>query len=461
MRAKKINIHIVGAGEIGVALAGQLAADGCSVTVIDTDPMILNSVGNSLDVFCYQGNGASYASLREVKAGDADVFIAATDSDELNILACMTAHLLGAKHTIARVRNVEYAHQTSFYRDRLGLSMTINPDLAAAREISRVLRFPLATRVEVFAEGRAELVELRLDAGSALCDKSLVDIGRKTDFDLLICAVVRNGEVFIPKGGFVLRSGDVLYLTGAADAFRRSFKAMGMPVRPVRSALITGAGRITAYLSELLSREGVRVTVVERNHELAAEFSHAVPACAVMNDDTISYFNTMTESDIRNTDAYISLTESDKFNILAAIYADSLHIGRVIYRVSSASRLKALDQGKRFTAVSREDTAVDLIIGYARSLMNAEEIDAVDSYYRLMDGRVEFTQFHVVETTSRLNRPLKSWKLKPNTLVACILRAGRPIRPRGDDVIRPGDNVLIASAGRQLVRLEEIFDDTP
>ncbi len=458
MRTKKINIHIVGAGDIGVALARQLSEDGCSVTVLDTDAAVVGDVGNTMDVICFQGNGASYASQKEAGSGDADLFIAVTDSDELNILACLTAHLLGAKRTVARIRNVEYARQSDFYRDRMGLSMTINPELAAAMEISRVLRFPSATRVEVFAGGRAELVEMRLQADAPLCDNSLMEINRKMGINLLICAVVRGEEIYIPKGDFVLKANDILYLTGAADAFRKAFKAMKMPVRPVRSALLAGAGRITHYLAELLHREGVRVTVVERNHVKAVEFNRSVPDCSVMNDDVISYFNGMSGADLRNTDAFVALTDSDEYNVVAGLYAETLGISRSIVRLNGSSRLKALSGDGKITAVSREDTAVDLILGYARSLMNAEENDAVESLYRLMDGRIEFTEFRVTEHSAHLNQPIKEWRLKPDTLIACILRKSRPILPRGDDVILPGDSVLVATTHRQLVRLEDIFD---
>ncbi len=458
MRAKKINIHIVGAGEIGVALARQLSEDGCSVTVLDTDPAVVSDVSNTMDVICFQGNGASYAALQEAGSGDAELFIAVTDSDELNILACLTAHLLGAKRTAARVRNVEYARQSVFYRDQMGLSMTINPELAAAMEISRILRFPSATRVEVFAGGRAELVEMRLQADAPLCGRSLMEINQKMGIDLLICAVVRGEEVYIPKGDFVLNADDILYLTGAADAFRKAFKAMKMPVRPVRSAILAGVGRITHYLAELLRREGVHITVVEKDHVKAVGFNRSVRDCSVMNDDIIGYLNGMSETYLRNTDAFVALTDSDEHNVVAGLYADSLGIGRVVFRLNGSSRLKALSKNRRTATVSLEDTAVDLILGYARSLMNAEENDAVESLYRLMDGRIEFTEFRVTEHSTHLDQPLREWRLKPDTLIACILRNSRPILPRGDDVIRPGDSVLVATTHRQLVRLEDIFD---
>ena len=211
-----MKIFIVGGGKIGRVLAGQLVHDGYEITVIDKDENVVNSLGNSMDIICLQGNGASCATLQDMSVENADIFIAVTDSDEMNILSCLTAHMLGAKHTIARIRDVDYARQYKFYRDRLGISMIINPELATAMEIYRLLRFPLATRVEVFAKGRAELVEMSLKEESPLCGKSLIEINQNMGINLLICAVVREEEAFVPKGDTVLHAGDILYMTGAA-----------------------------------------------------------------------------------------------------------------------------------------------------------------------------------------------------------------------------------------------------
>ena len=456
-KKRKINVHIIGAGGIGIALAGQLSQDNCSVTVVDTDAAVVTVISNTLDVFCYRGNGASYATLREVGAGDADIFIAVTDSDEMNILACLTAHLLGARHTVARVRDIDYARHANFYRNQLGLSMTINPELAAAREISRVLRFPSATRIEVFAKGRAELVEMHLSAASPFCGKSLAEIGQ-LGFNLLICAVVRGADVHIPKGHFVLEPGDVLYLSGAADAFRKAFREMNLPVKPIHTALIAGAGRISYYLAELLLREGIHVTVVEKSHTASVDFCRSVPACSVMNDDAIGYFDSMSDSDIRHTDAFIALTANDEYNVVASMYAGSLQIGKVISRLSTNSKLKVLQQSDRITTVSQEDTAVDLILGYARSLMNAEGHDAVESLYRLMDGRIEILEFRITDASSHLGQPIREWRMRPDTLLACIMRGAKTVIPRGDDEIRPGDSILVVTTHKQIVRLEDIFD---
>lgn len=454
-----MKILIVGGGEIGRNLAMQLAHDGYQVTVIDREESVVDSMGNSADVICLQGNGASYGTLKEAGAGDADILIAVTDSDELNILSCMTAHMMGAGHTIARIRDVDYSKQNRFYKDKLGLSMTINPELATAMEIYRTLRFPLATRVEVFAGGRAELVEMTVGSDSPLGGKSLIEINQHMGINLLICAVVREGEVFVPKGDTVLCSGDILYLTGAAEEFRKSFKKLKLPIKPLQSVLIAGGGRISYYLTAVLLKQGAKVTVVEKNTELAEKISAGIPGAAVMCDDALTYFDSMSAADIANTDAFIALTENDEYNLIASLYAESQKINKVISRINAKSRLKVLPSEKRISTISREDVAADRILGYGRSLLNAEDNDAVESLYRLMDGKIEFIEFKIDEKDKKLHIPLKELKLKRNILLGCIIREGKTIIPRGDDMLEPGDIALVATIKRQIARLEDIFAD--
>ncbi len=299
-----MRIFIVGGGEIGRSLAVQLSRDGYELTMIDKEESVVSNISNSVDAISYQGNGASYAVLKNLNASEADIFIAVTNSDELNILSCFTAHMLGAKHTIARIRDVDYATQNRFYRNKLGLSMIINPELATAMEIYRLLRFPLATRVEVFAGGRAELVEMSVGENSPLAGKSLIEINKNMGINLLICAIVRKGEAFVPKGDTILQVGDILYLTGAAEEFRKSFKQLKLPIKPLQSVMIAGGSRISHYLSEVLLRQGAKVTIVEKNKEMAENLSALVPKAAVMCDDTLAYFDSMSNADISNTDAF-------------------------------------------------------------------------------------------------------------------------------------------------------------
>lgn len=454
-----MKILIVGGGEIGRNLATQLAHDGYQVTVIDREENVVDSMGNSADVICLQGNGASYGTLKEAGAGEADILIAVTNSDELNILSCMTAHMMGTGHAIARIRDVDYARQNRFYKDKLGLSMIINPELATAMEIYRMLRFPLATRVEVFAGGRAELVEMTVGGASPLDGKSLIEINQNMGINLLICAVARNGQVFVPKGDTVLCSGDILYMTGAAEEFRKSFKKLKLPIKPMQSVLIAGGGRISYYLAEVLLKQGAKVTVVEKNTELAEKISEDIPKAAVMCDDALTYFDSMSAMDIANTDAFIALTENDEYNLVAALFAESQKINKVVTRINAKSRLKVLPSETRICTISREDVAADRILGYSRSLLNAEDNDAVESLYRLMDGKIEFIEFKIDEKDRNLNIPLKDLKLKRNILLGCIIRDGKTIIPRGDDVLMPGDLALVATIQRQIARLEDIFAD--
>lgn len=453
----QMQIFIVGGGEIGKSLAVHLARDGYRITIIDREESVIDSMSNTVDVIGFQGNGASYAVLKDVGANEADIFISVTDSDELNILSCLTAHMLGAKHTIARIRDVDYAKQNRFYKDKLGLSMIINPEMATAMEIYRLLRFPLATRVEVFARGRAELVEMTVGDESPLNAKSLIEINKNMGINLLICAVVREEKAFVPKGDTVIQSGDVLYLTGAAEEFRKSFKKLKLPVKPLQSVMIAGGGRISYYLAEVLHRQGAKVTLIEKRRELAKEISAALSGAAVMCDDALAYFDSMSKTDVANTDAFIAMTENDEYNLIAAMYAESQGINKVVSRINAKSRLKVMKAGSRICTVSREDVAADRILGYSRSLLNAEDNDAVESLYRLMDGKIEFIEFKIDEKDKNLNIPLKDLRLKRNILLGCIIRDGKTIIPRGDDMLMPGDTALVATINWQIVRLEDIF----
>ena len=452
-----MKIIIIGGGKIGSALAGQLVKAGHELTVVDKDEAIVSSLGNAMDIICMEGNGASYATLKEISTDKTDIFLAVTDSDELNILSCFTAHMLGAKHTIARIRDVDYAKQNRFYRDKLGISMIINPELATAMEIYRLLRFPSATRVEVFAKGRAELVEMSLGDGSPLNDKSLIEINQGMGINLLICAVARQGEVFVPNGNTVLNTGDILYMTGAAEEFRKAFKKLGLPVKPLKYVMIAGGGIISYYLAEMLLKQGSRVTLIEKNKESATVISEALEGINVICDDALAYFDTMSGSDIANTDAFITLSNDDEYNLVAAMYGESQGISKVISRINNKSRLKVLSNESKIITVSREEVAADRIIGYGRSLLNAEDNDAVESLYRLMDGKIEFIEFRVDEKDGNLDIPLKELKMKKNTLLGCIIRDSKTIIPRGDDVIKPHDSVLVATINRQIMRLEDIF----
>lgn len=459
MREKKnVKVCIVGGGgKIGYALTKQLTMNGCEVTCIDEDASIINTISNTFDVICYQGNGAAYDLLKEAGAGESDIFISVTGSDELNILSCLTAHQLGAKSTVARVRNAEYSVKSEFYKEQFGLSMTINPELAAAKEIHRLLHFPLATRIEVFARGRAELVEMKVEEGNSVIGKSLYELNKVMHINLLICAVVRNGNILIPSGSFVIEKGDTLYITGATDEFNKSFKKMNAGIKSVDSVIIAGASRVSYYLAKMLEKEGVNVTVLEKKHSVAAEFAGEIPGISVMCSDAMEYFASMSESDIENTDAFVALTNNDEYNLIMSMFANTKDVYKVITKMNSFSTLKELKYDDICT-VSKEDAATDVILGYARSRMAAENMDSIESMYRLIDGKIEFIEFQIKLEEEYLEKPLKELKLKSGLLVACIIRGRKPIIPRGDDVIKKGDSVLVVTVDRQVLCMQDIFE---
>ena len=263
--------------------------------------------------------------------------------------------------------------------------------------------------------------------------------------------------MFVPKGDTVIKTGDILYLTGAAEEFRKSFKKLRLPVKPLQSVMIAGGGRISYYLAEVLHRQGAKVTLIEKRRELAREISAAISGAAVMCDDALAYFDSMSNADISNTDAFIAMTENDEYNLIAAMFAESQGINKVVSRINAKSRLKVLKSGSRICTISREDVAADRILGYSRSLLNAEDNDAVESLYRLMDGKIEFIEFKIDEKDKNLNIPLKDLKLKRNILLGCIIRDGKTIIPRGDDMLMAGDTALVATINWQIARLEDIF----
>ena len=252
----------------------------------------------------------------------------------------------------------------------------------------------------------------------------------------------------------------MLYLTGSTASLHKAFVKLGLPVKPIHTALVAGATRITYYLASQLRREGVHVTVVEENHDRAVEFCRGNPGCSVINDNAINYFDSMSEPDIQHTDAFVSLTPNDEYNVVAAMYASSLKTPKVISRLSSNSKLKILQKSDRISTVSKEDTAVNLILGYTRSLMNAEDHDAVESLYRIMDGNIEFIEFRITESFSHVNQPIRKWRLRSDTLLACIMRNLKTIIPRGNDVVRPGDRVLVVTTQKHIGNLEDIFDSS-
>ncbi|MDD6887060.1 MAG: Trk system potassium transporter TrkA [bacterium] len=451
-----MRIFIVGCGKIGQTLAQQLVAESHDVTIIDTDERVLANINNTLDVICYAGNGASYLTLRDAGVQDADLIIAVTESDEVNMLCCLTAHKLGARHTVARVRNPGYFEQLYFLKEELGLSMVINPELAAAQEIARILRFPSAAKVELFAKGRAELASFRLPENSPLIGVPLSKLPQKTGLRVLFCAVERDGDVFIPDGAFTLRAGDRTYITGATDEMAGAFRRMHMLTGRVRDVIIGGGGRITYYLAGILTKAGMQVKIIERSSARAQELVSLLPKCTILHGD-VSNHELLLEEGLSGSDAFVALTGLDEGNILAAMYAGASGARKVIAKVNNPNLVQLIRDGRLESIVSPRDITANRIVAYVRAVNASKESSNVESLFRIVGGKVEVLEFHAAGEGAYLHVPFKDLALKPGILVACLVRNGKAIIPGGLDRIEPRDGVLIVTKDHHLTALSDIL----
>ena len=453
-----MNIMIAGAGKVGVELVRQLSPEH-RVTVIDQSAPLIDNIINIYDVQALCGNCASIDILTEAGADRADLLITATSSDEINILACLVARKLGVPHTIARIRNPEYEKQLRFMRSELGLSMSINPEKAAAREISRVLRFPAAMKVESFSKGRLELVEYRVPDHSRLDGVSLMDLYRSTKIRVLICAVARGEDTVIPGGSFVLRAGDKVYLTSTPDLLAKFFRHLGVFRQQASSVIIVGASKICYYLAEELLRMGMGVRIIDQSEARCTQISEQLPrALVIVGDGTDSEL--LREEGIREADAFVAITGIDEANILMSMSASRQSGGKckVIAKINRRSLVDLVsDEDDIDCIVNARNVTADLIVQYVRAMESASGMK-LKTLHHLVDGAVEALEFHVPDGTPLTGVPLKSLGLKSGILLAGIVRQnGRILIPSGDDMIEPEDDVIVVTTGRRLQDIQDIL----
>ncbi|MBQ4423654.1 MAG: Trk system potassium transporter TrkA [Clostridia bacterium] len=455
-----MQIMIVGCGKMGTSLAVQLVSDGHRVTVIDRSESVIEQISNTQDVIGYVGNGAVFSVLEEAGAKDADLLLALTQSDELNLLACLIAHKIGARHTIARVRNPEYANNMYRISEDLGLSMTVNPDRQAAEEIARVLRFPAAMHVELFARGHVELVTSKLPENSVLSGIPLYELPQKLGVKVLICAVERDGVYTIPSGGFELKGGDVLYVTGAPREVAKALRKAGVLAAPIRSVILGGGGRVSYYLAQELLRSNLSVKIIERSKDAARQIAELLPDAAVINGDVTDH-DLLQEEGIERADAFIALTGLDEGNVLSALYAKRRGVSKVIAKVNNDGLERLVRETALDSVISPKHVASNVILRYVRAREASADHDEVRGLYKIADGSIEVLEFLAgTEIPSLLNVPLKDLKTKKNVLIACIVRNGKAIIPGGADSIQAGDVVLVVSAQRRVNGLGDILEET-
>ncbi len=452
-----MNIVIVGDGKVGATLVEHLSTEGHDVVVIDRDQKIVEQMVNSFDVMGICGNGANCEVQLEAGVQSADLFIAATSSDELNILSCLMAKKAGAAHTIARVRNPDYLNQLPFFKDALGLSMIVNPELDAANEIAKVLRFPNATNIETFYRGLVDLVELKIDSGNPLCNMQLTDIFNKFDVKILVCAVQRKNEVIIPRGDFILQAGDKIHVTAPRGVLVSFLKQLKIYKHRTRDIMIIGGGKMGYYLArQLCETGGYNVKIIENNLERCEKLCELLPQADIIHGDGTDR-SILMEQGIEGQDAFVALTTIDEENIISTMYASSLGVSKTVAKVNRVS-YEVLESIGMDSAISSKAIAANRILAYARALENSGEESSVQTLYKLVGGQVEALEFKIETDFSQIDVPLRDLKLKHDTLIACIIRNHKVIYPGGNDCIELNDRVVIVTKSNHISSINEIFE---
>ena len=450
-----MHIIIVGLGKLGMTMTKQLVKEGHNVSVVDTNNDKLTNAVDAYDVMGVWGNGATVETLEEAGASKAKLIIAATASDEMNILCCLIANRMGTENTIARVRNPDYAAQMQFLRNELGINMIVNPEYETANEISRIIRFPSAANLDSFARGKIEIARIRIHSDNMLCDMPLYDIRKKCKAKVIVCAVQRDEEVFIPSGNFVLRCDDTISITGTRSELSHFMKQTGVYKQKVKNVMIIGGGRIAYYLAKLLSDTGRNIKLIEQNLDRCYQLSDMLPEVTVIHGDGTDQ-DLLDEQGLEYQDALVSLTGIDEENIIVSIYAESRGISKVITKINRHSYSILNDIGLE-TVVSPQIVAGNLVTRYVRALHNSAGSSQIQTLYKLVDGKVEAVEFIVPENAGYENIPFKDLQFLPNLIIGCIIRNGKIIFPGGDDVMKANDSIIVVTAGRILEDIHDIF----
>lgn len=452
-----MQIVIVGLGKVGRALTEQLTAEGHDIVAIDCDAGRTEDIMNVYDVRGVAGNGACYDVQQEAFETGADLLIATTSSDEINMLACLVAKKIGTRHTIARIRDPEYERQLRIMRGELGLSMIINPEKATAREIARVLRFPSAIKLERFCRGRFELIEYRLNPGNPLIGMALSDLYRNIHVKILICAVARGRDIVIPGGSFTLQEGDKIYLTATPRDLGDFFRRLGIFKARANNVMVVGASSMAYYLIKELRDIRMHITVIDSSAERCRLMSERLPGVLVIHGDAADS-ELLNEEGLADMDAFVALTGLDETNIILSMYAAQGDRCKVVAKVNRPSFAElATANGMLDSVVSTATVTSESILQYVRAMQNSLGSN-IKALHRVVGGRVEALEFIVPGKAPYVNIPLKDLPIRQEVLLAGIVRQnGQAIIPSGSDTLQPGDDVVVITTGARINDLRDIL----
>ncbi len=451
-----MKIVVIGDGKVGCTIVEHTCKEGHEVVVIDKNPKVIEELVNSYDAGGICGNGACIDIQESAGVAKADLVVAATSRDEVNMLACLIAKKLGAKATIARVRSYEYNQNIELMKEALGIQMTINPELEAANEIMNIINFPEANRVDTFANGNVDLVELFIPENSPLIGLTLANISTKYQVKILVCAVQRGEEVFIPTGNFTFKAKDKIHITASRLVVKDFLKKLGLIETKMKDILVIGGGKISTYLADQLIKGKYNVKIIEKDYERCLELSELLPGASIVHGDGSDQL-LLEEEGLDSCDAIVCLTNLDEENIIISLYAQKMEVTKIITKVNKESFAGIVETIGVASVISPKDITASRVISYVRSTSNVHGSNIV-KLYKLVNNRVEAIEFIAKQSSKLLNVCLKDLKLKNNVLIASIIRDVDVIIPSGMSQIQENDRVIVVTTGQILDDLNDILE---
>ncbi len=450
-----MKIIIIGGGKVGETLVQNLSSEGHDITVIDRESPVVDQICDRYDVMGFAGNGANYTVLEEADIEHADLVIAATGHDELNMFVCLLARKAGNCQTIARVHNPEYNRAVNFIKDELGLALVINQEFASAQEIARVLRFPSAIEINAFSKGKVELLHFRIPKDSILDRMDLHEMHERLNCNVLVCTQERDGVMVIPQGDTVLHAGDVISIVAPMEEQERFFTKIGLQTHAVRNVMIIGGGDIALYLGKMLLNSGIQTKIIEKDLKRCEELAELLPKASIIHGDG-SDKELLEEEGIRYTEGVVCLTGIDEENVVLSLFAKTCGVRKIITKVNRVAFEEVFDNLNLDTMISPKNITAENIVQYVRAMQNSFGSN-IETLHRMMDDQAEALEFKIRENFTKLDIPLSQLPLKPGVLVGAIYRNGRVILPRGADSIRRGDTVLIITTLKGLNDISDVF----
>lgn len=443
-----MKIIIIGAGKVGYNLAESLSKSNYDVIIIDKNYAALSKAEENLEVLCIRGSGVSTSILMEAGIETADLLIAVTSSDEVNMVCCLTAKKLGVKHTIARIRDPEYAKELSLLKEELDLDLIINPEQAAAEEIANVLNFPIAINVENFAKGRVKMVELKATKEMGIIGIPLREMGNRLVSSILIGVVIRKDEVIVPNGDFVIEEGDRIYVIGKPSNLYNFCRLSGKCPIKIKNVMIAGGGRIAIYLAKLLTEMDIKVKLIEIDREICVHLSEILPEALVIHGDGTDE-ELLKSENISDMDGFVAMTGMDEENLMSALLAKQNGVKKVIAKVSRVNYINIIKSLGIDSVISPKLITTNHILKFVRG-------NSVESLYRIVEGHAEITELIADSSSNILNTKIKKLGLPKDVIIATIVRKKEVVIPHGNDIIKEGDRVIIISKNKNISSLDEV-----